>query len=429
MSKSSIPHTTENESNYCKRVVIIDDEPSILKALDRVLIDEDLLVETFDDAQSALNYCRSNPVAVVLSDARMPDMDGIELLKILAEEYPDIERILLTGYADMESTIAAINKGRVSYYLEKPWNEDRLIRSLNKGVDVANIRVRNRFLEDSLRHKNRQLAEWGASLDQQVQERTEQLREAYLSSVQSISSMVETRLGDRSPNPRTVARLCRQIGQARHFSDKQLRDLRFAALLCHIGKMAFSDDILTTAFVDLTAQQRLTYSQHPAISATTILFVPLLADAADILNKHREQMNGKGYPSHCSYHEICESSFILGLTLFYLECRQGLRFKRPFTHNESCQALQDQTEKMFPSKLVETAIPLFAQWDIDQQEKTGVNLNLHQLKVGMILAQDLHLPDGLLLLAQDKPIDELALNRLVELDHKFPDTMIVSIKP
>ena len=61
--------------------------------------------------------------------------------------------------------------------------------------------------------------------------------------------------------------------------------------------------------------------------------------------------------------------------------------------------------------------------------KTSVNLNLHQLKVGMILAQDLHLPDGLLLLAQDKPIDELALNRLVELDHKFPDTMIVSIKP
>jgi len=425
----SLSSSAVQEPSYCKRVVIVDDEPSILRALDRVFIDDDLILEMFDNARSALEFCRSNCVAVVLSDAQMPDMDGIELLHILAQEFPDTERVLLTGYSDIESTIAAINKGRVSYYIEKPWNEDSLRRSIFKGIELANIRVRNRFLEDSLKHKNQQLTQLSESLDLQVQERTEQLREAYLSSVQSISSMVESRLGSRTPNPRTVAQLCRQLGQARDFSDKQLRDLRFSALLCHIGKMAFSDELLTTAFVDLTAQQRLTYSQHPAISATTILFVPLLTDAADILQKHREQVNGNGYPTRCSPHEICESSYILGLTLFYLECRQGLRFKRPFTHSESCKAVRDQIDKMFPSQLVETALPLFAQWDIAQQEKIGISINLRQLKVGMVLAQDLHLPDGLLLLAQDKPIDELALNRLIELDHKFPDSMIVSIKP
>lgn len=428
MQKTPTEAAPLQEPDYCKRVVIVDDEPSIIRALERVFIDDDIILETFNEALLALEYCRSHPVAVVLSDAKMPDMNGIELLQILAQEYPDTERVLLTGFSDIESTIDAINKGRVCYYLEKPWDEDSLRRSIHKGIELANIRTRNRFLEDSLKRKNQQLTRLSESLDQQVQERTEQLREAYLSSIQSVSSMVEARLGDRTPNPRTVALLCRQIGQRLTFTNKQLRDLRFSALLCHIGKIAFSGELLTTAFVDLTAEQRKAYSQHPSNSATTILFVPLLSDAAEILLKHREQFNGKGYPESCAASDIGESAFVLGLTLFYLECRRGLRFKRAFTHDESCAAVMEQSDQMFPRSLVEIAIPVFERWNIDQQEVSGTDLKLSQLKIGMVLAQDLSLPGGLLLLARDKPIDELALNRLMEINHKFPDSMLVSIK-
>ncbi|MGH1374038.1 MAG: response regulator [Cellvibrionaceae bacterium] len=429
MPKTPKEPSTIQEPNYCKRVVIVDDEPSIIRALERVFIDEDMILECFNDAKSALDFCRQNPVAVVLSDAKMPDMDGIELLQILAQEFPNTERVLLTGFSDMESTIAAINKGRVSYYLEKPWDEDSLKRSINKGIELANIRARNRFLEDSLIHKNHQLVQLSESLDQKVKERSEQLRESYLSSIQSISSLVETRLGDRTPSPRTVANLCRDMGRTLNFSDKQQRDLRFASLLCHIGKMGFSDDLLTTPFIDLTAEQRQLYSQHPSISATTIMFVPLLSDAADILIKHREQNNAKGYPNQCSAIDISDSAFILGLTLFYLECRQGLRFKRPFSHEESCTALLEQSERMFPPTLIDAALPILATWNINQQKSLGIGLKLSQLTEGMVLAQDLSLPDGLLLLARDKPINKQALERLADVNHKYPDSIIAFIKP
>lgn len=420
--------TSLNEPSYCKSLVIVDDEPSILTALERVFMDDDIVLETFDSAQAALDYCRSHSVAVVVSDARMPEMDGIEFLSSLATELPDTERILLTGYTDIESTVAAINKGRVSYYLEKPWDEERLRRAVHKGIELANIRTRNRYLEDCLAHKNKQLSQWSQTLEQNVQKRTEQLREAYLMSVQSISSLVEKRLGDTTPNPRSVAQLCRLLGVEAGLTDTQLRDLRFAALLCHVGKMAFSDDLLHTSYIDLTEAQKQIYTQHPEISATTILFIPLLSEAADILRKHREQYNGKGYPVGCPAESVTPSSFILGIALFYLECRLGVRFKRPFTHKESITALTEQQQIMFPTELVELALKALETWEQQQQTFTGVAIKLSQLDVGMVLAQDLRLPDGILLLAQDKPIDAATLNRLIELEHKFPDSMIVHIK-
>tara|TARA_B100000446_G_scaffold173488_1_gene182501 strand:+ start:396 stop:1718 length:1323 start_codon:yes stop_codon:yes gene_type:complete len=417
-----------DEPSYCKSLVIVDDETSILTALERVFMDEDIVLETFDNAQDALTYCRSHPVAVVVSDARMPEMDGIEFLGILSDEFPNTERILLTGYTDIESTVAAINKGRVSYYLEKPWDEERLLRAVHKGIELANIRTRNRYLEDCLAHKNKQLTQWSQTLEQNVQKRTEQLREAYLMSVQSISSLVEKRLGDTTPNPRTVAQLCRLIGVEVGLDDSQLRDLRFAALLCHVGKMAFSDDLLHTAYVDLNEDQKQVFTQHPEISATTILFIPLLTQAADILRRHREQHNGRGYPLGCTAEYVAPSSFILGIALFYLECRLGLRFKRPLTHKESVIALLEQQQIMFPQELVELAMNALEDWEQQQQTLTGIAIKLSQLEAGMVLAQDLRLPDGILLLAQDKPIDDSTLDRLIDLEHKFPDSMIVHIK-
>ncbi len=424
------PENTESlvEPNYCRSLVIVDDEVSILRALERVFIDDDIVLETFSNAQEALSYCRSHPVAAVVSDARMPEMDGIEFLSILAGELPDTERILLTGFTDIESTVAAINKGRVSYYLEKPWDEERLRRAVHKGIELANIRTRNRYLEDCLGHKNRQLTQWSQTLEQNVQKRTEQLREAYLMSVQSISSLVEKRLGDKTPNPRSVAQLCRLIGTEAGLDETQLRNLRFAALLCHVGKMAFSDELLQTPYIDLTEEQKKVYTQHPEISATTILFIPLLSEAADILRKHREQFNGKGYPLGCPAASVTPSSFILGIALFYLECRLGLRFKRPFTHKESMAALTEQQQAMFPQDLMKLATAALNEWEQQQQTLTGIAINLSQLEAGMILAQDLRLPDGLLLLAQDKPIDDATLERLIELEHKFPDSMIVHVR-
>lgn len=409
--------TALKDPTFCKQVVVVDDEPSILSALGRVFYDDNLTLTCFESAQHALVFCRENTVAVVLSDVQMPGMNGIELMSQLAKEFPHLERILLTGQSDMGSTIEAINRGRVSYFLEKPWDEDRLRGAINKGIELANMRRRNHYLEACLNQKNQQLTQWSHTLEERVLERTEQLRESYLTAIQVISGMVEKRLGERTPSPRVIALISRNIGVRLGLDDIALRDLRFAALLCHVGKMAFNDELLNTPFFELSAAQREQYCQHPAIAETTIMFIPPLSQAATVLRQHREQADGKGYPNQLTLEDLSTSALILGVTLFYLECRKGLRFKTPLPHNDSITALTEQRGVLFPTAIVDAAIPALSEWADQQQETEGEQINSRHLEVGMILARDLYAPNGLLLLAQDKPVDQHIIDRLLEIEH------------
>jgi signal transduction histidine kinase len=94
-------------------------------------------------------------IAVLVSDQRMPGMSGVELLEITAREYPDVGRILLTGYSDLEAATDAINRGQVSRYIRKPWRPDELRAVIGEAVDVFQTRARLRALERRLRETER----------------------------------------------------------------------------------------------------------------------------------------------------------------------------------------------------------------------------------------------------------------------------------
>ncbi len=109
------------------RVVVVDDEPLITQALS-VFFDVELGIEAmcFNDPHQALEACLTNDVDMVISDFVMPGMNGIELLARLRQERPQVTRVLLTGYADKQSAIEAINRARLFQYIEKPWENERL---------------------------------------------------------------------------------------------------------------------------------------------------------------------------------------------------------------------------------------------------------------------------------------------------------------
>jgi len=111
-------------------LLIVDDEEEVLNALNRVLRKE-FQLHLFNEPLKALEFFQSNPVPLVISDMRMPLMDGATFLAKITELSHRTKRFLLTGHADINLTVAAVNEGKISHYFAKPWNNEELIYELN----------------------------------------------------------------------------------------------------------------------------------------------------------------------------------------------------------------------------------------------------------------------------------------------------------
>ncbi|HLO95881.1 MAG TPA: response regulator, partial [Burkholderiaceae bacterium] len=104
-------------------VLCVDDEPAILSSLRRLLRPKGYKVLLAEGGQAGLAMLAQEPVDLVVSDMRMPEMDGAQFLEQVRMRWPEVIRILLTGYADVSSTIAAINRGEIHRYISKPWDD------------------------------------------------------------------------------------------------------------------------------------------------------------------------------------------------------------------------------------------------------------------------------------------------------------------
>ena len=128
-------------------IVIIDDEEMVLTSLESFLsLETDYHVRTFSSPTEALEFIRSSHVNLVISDYLMPEMDGISLLAEVREAKPDVTRIILTGYADKENAIKAINEVGLFQYVEKPWDNEDLRIIIRNGLEkqqlVWNLRTK-----------------------------------------------------------------------------------------------------------------------------------------------------------------------------------------------------------------------------------------------------------------------------------------------
>lgn len=119
------------------RILIVDDEKDVLEVLAMTFRNAELFkseISIAENAKKALIELQKHEFDLILSDFRMPKMDGIELLYKVKEKYPGILRILITGYADIDLAEKAINKGKIHHFIEKPWNTDELIFIINEEL-------------------------------------------------------------------------------------------------------------------------------------------------------------------------------------------------------------------------------------------------------------------------------------------------------
>lgn len=158
-----------------KGILCVDDEENILNALRRLLRKEGYRLLTAPSCSKGLKVLEEEEIQVVISDQRMPEMNGTEFLAKVKEKFPDIIRIVLTGYTDVDSITEAINKGHVYKFFLKPWNDENLKLEIRQAFDQYDLIQANRKLSNKVLEQNEMLKSMNEDLEALVRERTKTL--------------------------------------------------------------------------------------------------------------------------------------------------------------------------------------------------------------------------------------------------------------
>ena len=160
------------------KIVVVDDEKIVTSAFSTLLkVEEFSDAHFFNNPLEALEFIKENTPDLVISDFLMPEMNGLEFLLEVKKIHPEVSKILLTGYADKENAIRAINEIGLYRYIEKPWNNDDLIINIKNGIERSYLLSQLRQKISELEVAKKELEKYSHNLEQIVEERTIDLKQ------------------------------------------------------------------------------------------------------------------------------------------------------------------------------------------------------------------------------------------------------------
>jgi len=161
------------------KLLFVDDEENVIKSLTRLFQDEGYDIYTAPDGIKGIKLIDEHEFSLILSDYRMPEMDGVEFLKLAKAKSPDTVRMILTGFADVDVAISAINEGEVYKFAEKPWKNENLKVQVKRAVEYYELIKERKELLEKIKRQNEKLKEWNINLEKKVEEKTKELKKAY----------------------------------------------------------------------------------------------------------------------------------------------------------------------------------------------------------------------------------------------------------
>lgn len=401
-------------------LLFVDDEQNILASLKRLFRPLGYTIHTAGGGAEALSVLEKEIVDVVVSDMRMPEMDGAQFMEQVAKRWPDTVRILLTGYADITSTIAAINKGGIWKYINKPWDDNDLKQSVHNALERKLLLDENQRLQQLTRKQNDELRELNSSLEAKVAARTseiqqmmdqlelthETLNKSYAQSVKVFASLIEMRERQGCGHVRRVADLAQRLALKLGMNATDAQDVMYAALLHDIGKIALPDKLLAKPFAELQPAERQEVAKHPVIGQGVLMALEPLQETARYIRSHHELWDGKGYPDGLSGEQIPLGARILAVASDYDALQLGSLTTTKMSPKDARDFIVNNSGKRYDPRIV----AIFAGLPVDSALATpvekGTKVASRDLRAGMTMTNDLVTKDGVLLLSRGYLLDE-----------------------
>jgi response regulator RpfG family c-di-GMP phosphodiesterase len=425
---------TDNTKRYS--VLLVDDEANILQSLQRLLRREPYLICTAQSGHEALEILeRQEQVAVIISDQRMPTMNGTEFLRRSQLLAPDATRILMTGYSDLDDTIAAINQGGASRYLHKPWHDAELLQAILEGVRVYGLKQENRCQQEIIRQQNAELQDWNTNLKERVLQQTaavtkkaDELHEALLLQRQtynglivSFLNLVEMRGTRLHQHARNVANLASSAAHELGLMPEEQEQLKIAGLLHDIGEIGIPERIFESQPELMRADDFQLYARHPVRGQMAIDNIVPLRRAGVLIRHHHEHYNGSGFPDQLAGEEIPFGARILAYA-DQIDCamRQGAEtIEHALTRVEL-----GLSTKLDPAlKNVFRKVARYVYFSMPEHDpNTTIELELRpdELQLGMLLSRNLFSGTGLLLLNRGIVLDATKIESIQRYYHLDP---------
>ena len=409
-------------------VLFVDDEPNILSALKRLFRPTGLRVLTAPSGQAGLELLASESVDVVVSDMRMPQMDGAAFLKAVRERHPRIERILLTGFADMESTVSAVNDGGISRYLNKPWQDQEILGTVKDATERARLQAEVARLHALTSEQNARLKDMNAELETRVQARTrdlqtaigkikeanESLKQNFLTTVRVFSDLVEMRSGHMAGHSRRVAQHARALAKLAGLDEAATQNVMLAGLLHDIGKIGLSDELLAKPYNTFKPEERSIYIRHAERGEAALTAVSQLKAVCKLVRHHHEMWDGSGFPDGLVGLAIPLGAQILAIANDYDGLMQGQLTARALPSREALVYISQNAGKRYNPELANAFVRMIS--EAAGKATPGIALRPGMLKQGMRLVLDLLHPDGYLLLPKGHVCDEETIVQLRRLE-------------
>jgi cyclic di-GMP phosphodiesterase len=315
-----------------REILIVDDDRQVRDVLHEIFLAAGYRCHLAEDGRQGLTVFRATRPPLTITDLKMPNMDGSQLLQAILGVDPDAAVIVLTGAADVKTAIDSLKTGAYDFIM-KPLNVDALVIAADRALERRQLLIERR--------------EYQAYLELRIEEATRdlgaayrQLQDTYRSTLEALGSALDTRDIGTEAHSRRVHGYSLATAREYGLPDDQLVDLAHGVLLHDIGKIGIPDAILLKPG-PLTPDEWATMRRHPEIGKRLIEGIPFLRGAIPIVYHHHERWDGSGYPTGLRGEAIPVGARIFAV----VDAFDAMTYDRPYSRAITFEAARAEIQR------------------------------------------------------------------------------------
>ncbi len=306
-------------------ILVVDDEKDNIQLFTRTLR-KNYNVLSATRAVEGLEILKNNQVDMVISDHKMPEMEGTEFLKHAYEIRPEAVRMLVTAFADMDILREAINDGKIHRYLKKPWTPNDLLNVVEACLGIYQLNIDNQKLAHNL-------------------------KELFSGTISAIMEALDAKDPHTSGRSKRVTFFALKIGEEYGLSDVRLSELEVAGLLHDIGMIGVPVNVITKPG-NLTEEEFELVKSHTIIGMKILEEIKQLNHVIKIVGCHHEHYNGEGYPYGLKGEDIPVESQIIAVADAYDGLTSDRAYRGSLSHEDAVRKIEGAAGTQFCPEVI-----------------------------------------------------------------------------